>query len=256
VFNFKSLLPEGLVRLLEYRRRFAALRFPGHFYWFRKYRNALEVSKIEMVPAQYRQRLQCIVDVGANLGEWSIAMALFTPARKIIAYEPVPEVFNHLKEFAKPHSQIQCIQSAVGSYIGRTRINLEDIHQLSSLLAITDEGRTFHSIEHTQSKQIEVPITTLDHDLRDYDEISLLKIDVQGYEPEVLKGARDVLQRTLILMVEIFYTPYYNGAASFEELLQLITSVSPMKLWGITGPAVAKDGKPIWADAIFVRQGP
>ncbi|MDP3183522.1 MAG: transposase [Desulfobaccales bacterium] len=48
--------------------------------------------------------------------------------------------------------------------------------------------------------------------------------------------------------------PYYDGALPFGDLFNLITSLAPMKLWGISQPHCLPSGIPIWADAIFTRK--
>jgi Methyltransferase FkbM domain len=94
---------------------------------------------------------------------------------------------------------------------------------------------------------------TLDEDLRNRAEISLLKIDVQGYEPQVLKGAQAILKRTKILMIEVTYSSYYHGDMQFADLHRLVTSIAPFRLWGISAPHCAPSGKPMWADAVYVQ---
>lgn len=250
---FKNLMPVGLVRLLEYQNRFRALNLPPHFAFYRKYREAIEGSRIELMPAESLSSLKCVVDVGANLGKWSIGIALLTKAQQIIAYEPIPRVFRHLQENTKNYSQIRCVQSAVGSMSDQVKMTTYQMHQLSSVLPIRDEARAIHGIQRDKGKDILVPMTTLDEDLQAYDEISLLKVDVQGYEPEVFAGARSVLRRTRILMAEVTYSPYYRGDLQFENLNRLITSLSALKLWGISAPACSPSGKPLWADAVFMQ---
>jgi hypothetical protein len=103
------------------------------------------------------------------------------------------------------------------------------------------------------SEEITVPVTTLDTELEQVKEISLMKWDVQGYEAEVLDGAVDVLQRTKVLFTEITYVPYYQGDIQFSQLHPLITSRTPLRLWGISTPHCSKSGKPLWADAVYVN---
>jgi FkbM family methyltransferase len=197
--------------------------------------------------------LECVVDVGANVGIWSVAIARLTGAKQIIAYEPIPNVFERLQENTWQYPQIHCEQSAVGASSGQVTLNVERVHQLSSVLKMRDETRNMHGTSQDMTEQIVVPMTTLDDALSDCDEVSLLKLDVQGYEPEVFAGARTVLKRTRILMTEITYAPYYHGDLQLESYLDLIRSLSSLRLWGISAPGCSPLGRPMSADAIFVQ---
>ena len=139
-------------------------------------------------------------------------------------------------------------------FVGNIDLNVFKSHQLSSVLDLQDRAYDIHEIKGDSPKIVNVPITTLDDDLADYDDISILKVDVQGYESKFFKGGQQVLNKTRILIIEIFYQPYYDGALAFGDLFNLITSLAPMKLLGISEPHCAPSGIPIWADAIFTRE--
>ena len=251
--GFRYLMPAGLVRLWEFQQRFRALGLPDDWAHSQKYRKALDMAEIELIPAESIPTLKCVIDVGANLGDWSVGIALLTHAKEIIAYEPVPQLFEQLQNNIKSYSQIRCVNRAVGATVGYVEINVHQRHQLSSVLTIQDEARHVHGMEQDVAVPVRVPLTTLDEDLRDRTEISLLKIDVQGYEPQVLEGARAVLKRTEILMIEVTYSSYYQGDMQFADLHRLVTSIAPFRLWGISAPHCAPSGKPMWADAVYVR---
>ena len=251
--GLKYLMPAALVRLWEFQQRFRTMGLPENWARSQKYRKALDMSEIELIPAASIPTLKCVVDVGANLGEWSIGIALLTRAKEIIAYEPVPQLFEQLQNKVKPYPQIRCVNCSVGATVGQVEINVHQRHQLSSVLMIQDEARRVHGMEQDVAVPVCVPLTTLDEDLRDRTEISLLKIDVQGYEPQVLEGARAILKRTEVLMMEVTYSSYYQGDMQFADLHRLVTSIAPFRLWGISAPHCAPSGKPMWADAVYVR---
>jgi hypothetical protein len=94
----------------------------------------------------------------------------------------------------------------------------------------------------------------LDDELAGQPEISLLKLDVQGYERAVVEGARDVLARTKCLVTEVLYDrDYYDGASSCLDLAGLVESTSPLRLSCMSAPALTPDGCGVWADAIFLN---
>jgi FkbM family methyltransferase len=254
MLNLRYLMPAGIVRLWEYGDRLRALGLPPSWARRRAYRKALDVTQIELLPRDALAHLDCVVDVGANSGEWSIGIAMLTGARQIIAYEPVPAVFERLREGARTFPHIQCVPQAVGSASGTVEMQVHQLDQMSSILPLREEARAVHGMGEDVPMCVRVPMTTLDEDLVGYDQISLLKVDVQGYEREVFAGARAVLQRSATLMVEVTYASYYQGDSQFGEMHQLITSAAPLKLWGVSAPHCAASGKPMWADAVYVQE--
>jgi FkbM family methyltransferase len=248
----ENLLPLGVANLLDYRRRFSRLGLSSRLSLHRSYRRWLEISRIELLPRDLLALPECVVDVGAGIGEWSMAVARLTNAKNIYAFEPNPDVFARLQQYVQGCPQIRCSMVALGASTGQVTLNVESVPELSSVLLLRNDMRQVHG-SFGPSKQVLVPMTTLDQQLHEWDEITLLKIDVQGYESQVLAGARQVLRRTRTLMIEITYVPYYQGDCQFDSLFHLITSMSELELYGISAPHCSADGRPLWADAIFVR---
>src|SRR5205085_9106313 len=83
-------------------------------------------------------------------------------------------------------------------------------------------------------------------------QVGLLKIDVQGYEMEVLRGAARTLRQTDALLIEVNYTPHYGGAVSFDDLHAFLNTTG-FHLYGISAP-YGDENRPLWADAMYVRR--
>ncbi|MBI1299376.1 FkbM family methyltransferase [bacterium] len=250
--DFARLFPVGVAQLLERRRRLSALGLSPSLAFSQPYRRAVAEAHLHLLPQQLLPEIDCVVDVGANVGYWSEAVALLTRARRIVAFEPNPTVFASLAATAQRFPQIRAVNAAAGAQPGRLTLNVYAVHELSSPLAIRDEIRTVHGLNQDAPTQVDVPVVTLDDELADVEQISILKLDVQGYEPQVLAGAKSVLQRTKVLMTEITYASYYHGDTQFGAMHELITATSPLRLWGIGEPHCAPSGQPLWADAVFV----
>jgi hypothetical protein len=90
--------------------------------------------------------------------------------------------------------------------------------------------------------------------LRHLSSIDLLKIDVQGFEASVLRGAREVLQRTRFLLIECNVASHYEGDSLFPELHRILIQ-SRMTLYNLSEP-VRLGGRALWADALYVREHP
>lgn len=125
------------------------------------------------------------VDVGANVGVYSLLASGHIGA-KTIAYEPVPSTFNYLKE----NIEINNLQH------NATLMNIGIADTVGSLSFTSKLGAVNHvlSANETSESCIEVPVDTLDNTLIGINP-SLIKIDVEGYETMVIKGAFNTLKK-------------------------------------------------------------
>ena len=218
-----------------------------------QWRSAIDILRFSLLPPQVRANLRTLCDVGANRGDWTAAILKLAQPQLIVALEPIPQVFAELKARFVDQPNVRCVQAAVGSTRGEIAFNLESQTELSSIRPLSDGGRKIHGAEKSPER-ISVSLVTLDDELAGLDEISLLKLDVQGYENEVIRGAPKVLSRCQCLVTEVLYErDYYEGALSFLELARLIEETSPLRLSCVSEPALAPNGMGAWADAIFVK---
>ncbi len=128
---------------------------------------------------------QTFVDVGANVGTYSLmAASLVGPSGRVLAFEPVPATRARLESNVALNDapQLEIVPKALGSEPGTTVLYLAaGASGLSSRYNQADGGR------------VEVETTTLDQVLADAAPPSLVKIDVEGMELEVMRGARELL---------------------------------------------------------------
>jgi FkbM family methyltransferase len=129
-------------------------------------------------------RFKTIIDGGANRGQFSLAARRWQPDAQIIAFEPIVECAATYRLVFKGDPNITLMQSALGSFCGQATLNIFKKSDTSSMLKLGAEV-----------EQRIVPVTTLD-DVFGNEAIAapvLLKLDVQGVEFEVLKGAEKTL---------------------------------------------------------------
>lgn len=179
-------------------------RFRMHLDWQNATSNVLGTYEPEMIRAlqlHVKPGDTCI-DVGGNIGYVTLLMArLVGPNGHIVSFEPVPEIFQILEENVRLNCFKNTIleRSAVGE--GETTISL-----------ISPIGETFSTTASVvgyavsgESKSITVPSTSLDNYVsRTGLRPTVVKIDVEGAELPVLRGARKILRQIRpILLVEI-----------------------------------------------------
>jgi len=135
------------------------------------------------------------IDIGANIGGYTIRAA---KTARVYALEPHPRNFHLLKlniKLNQTRNNVRAFQIAAGSYLGKAKLAISNYHGRHSLL---------HKVEMQQkcNSAIEVDVMTLDFILANEDHIDVIKIDVEGAEPLVLKGAKETLKRTEVVIVE------------------------------------------------------
>ena len=135
-----------------------------------------------------------IVDVGANVGVCTQASALYCPDATIIAFEPSAPTFERLEKLAG--SRIICRKAAVGAASGTATLHIAENAFSSTLRAPSESCKNLYgnAVNPTGATE-EVPVVTLAQIITEYrlPQIDLLKVDVEGFEPQVLAGAGDFL---------------------------------------------------------------
>ena len=148
-----------------------------------------------------------VLDVGANVGSHSVNFA--ETAEQVHAFEPQPRTFNnlcanlciHVCPNVKPHNV------ALGSYNGETQIGDFDISE-----------EHFSMGAFVGSGTLKIPIRTIDSYF--FSPVNFIKIDTEGYEFEILRGATITLKReSPIVFVEIHINELIDPIIAFMEEL-------------------------------------
>lgn len=160
------------------------------------------------------EELSIIIDVGANIGQFSNAVKTWYPKSEIHSFEPDPEVYQILKNNLKSSDY--------------TLHNLALSDTKGSLKFYRSEGSLVSSIVKTSESQecIEVEAVTADSFLSDIHKIDLFKIDVEGAEINVLKGAHSTLKKSKYLLVEISFDRKVSEGSNLSVLSE-VYSVCP-----------------------------
>jgi FkbM family methyltransferase len=137
-----------------------------------------------------------VVDVGANIGQFSTAVLLFAPRASILAVEPDPDVHARLAAHLATAHHVRTACVAAGAATRTMPLQRAALPVMSTLRT---DGLRGHDVVGT----VDVQVVTLDELTHDVPAVDLLKIDVEGFELEVLRGARAVMRRTRFLLVEL-----------------------------------------------------
>jgi FkbM family methyltransferase len=131
-----------------------------------------------------------VVEVGANIGSHTLAIARLASEGRVHAFEPQPYVFSMLQKNVANNElkNISLWNAAVGSEAGRVSMPFISASSYSQV--------NFGAVSiHTQSsRRVGVPLLAIDY-IQQIQQIDFLKIDVEGFEPYVLDGAKSAIQK-------------------------------------------------------------
>lgn len=200
---------------------------------------------------------QAVLDVGANIGQFASWVRGSGFTGRIISFEPQPDEHAALVAAAESDpAWTVAPRCALGSSTGAAQIHRSGNSQSSSMLEMLD----LHSDNAPASAyvdSVEAPVRTLDDVLAElgFDaKDSLLKIDTQGFEAEVLKGATATLPLIAAASAELSLAQLYDGQAMASEIFALFGAAG-LELTSINDCFNTADGQILQIDGTFTRMG-
>ncbi len=167
-------------------------------------------------------KIQNIIDVGSNVGQFGLDMRRRGFNGLIVSYEPVEETFRMLAQTIKANRPWKIFQLGLGSIETKVEINISANDGLSSSILKMGTLHLENFPESATVRKEQISISTLDNELERLGlrpEEILLKLDVQGFETEVLKGASNSLAKIPICYIEVSLVPLYEGELSLLPIL-------------------------------------
>lgn len=196
-------------------------------YEIRRTANKLPADVFEWQRRLTRTSSPVIFDVGAYTGEVaSVYRTIFADAR-IFCFEPNPSSFAQLQAKMHADERVRMMQAAVTAHGEHVVLNSNSAPATSSVLRTDTRADKHwgHGLLDTR-EEIRVASVTLDQFCRDegLSHIDILKIDVQGSELSVLRGARSLLSRGGINLIylELILCPTYESQPRLAEYLELM----------------------------------
>jgi FkbM family methyltransferase len=173
-------------------QRFRVAGPPGCSYHAELPAHAAALRPLVAVAAAVLPRDGIAFDIGANVGTFACALAALAPAGRVLAVEPSPATAAALRETVALNGldeRVEVRQSAVGAAPGRARFHADAGHSAGSHLLHAG------TMAPDRLAPVEVEVTTVDTLAAGFDRLDLIKIDVEGFESEVLDGAVATLAR-------------------------------------------------------------
>ncbi len=165
-----------------------------------------------------------ILDVGANVGQFGEKVFDAGYAGRIVSYEPLSRPYGILADKCRAHPRWDVVKLSIGDEPGEMEVKISHNEIASSALEFTPELSSYQpEFEYTGSETVEVQ--TLDQaagDLIASAARPLLKVDVQGFEEQVLAGGPKTLERCVGLHIELSFIELYRGQMLFSDMLKML----------------------------------
>jgi FkbM family methyltransferase len=144
--------------------------------------------------AKFLKSDSVVIDAGANIGVFSIFAANLSPAGKIYSFEPVYDTFKMLKSNTYNYPQIDCLNLGLGNSVTEKQIFS---NKNRSGLSAFEDASCASSVAREGAKRQLSGITTIDEFIfgQDIPRVDFIKIDTEGYEENILRGATKTIQR-------------------------------------------------------------
>jgi FkbM family methyltransferase len=206
-----------------------------------------------------RYGVNCVLDVGANDGQYARCLRNWGYRGDIVSFEPVPEVFEALQKAMAGDRRWQGYPWALGDADEEAEINVAGGDaQASSFLAFKEDGAARWGRAHRVVRSMRVPVRRLDSVLGEVTSHVAtpriyLKLDTQGFDLRVIAGAGDRLGDVLALQTELAVHHFYEGMVSIGDALNQYRDLG-YALTGMHPVARELDGmQVIEFDCVMVR---
>ena len=228
----------------------AILKSPYYQRRLRRHRVAAGVEH-----AQVLSGLDCrtVVDIGANRGQFALVARQCQPHAGVISFEPVPAAAAKFRAVFAGDDRVTLHEAAIGPAPGNATIHISRRDDSSSLLPITvTQVALFPGTAEVGTATVRVAPLREFVSAEDIQPPAFLKLDVQGYELEALRGCEDLLDRFAYVYAECSFVELYGGQVLADEVIAWLRERG-FRLRGVHNTEYDRGGCAIQADFLFAR---
>jgi FkbM family methyltransferase len=199
-----------------------------------------------------------VLDIGADVGSYGKEIRHAGYSGRIVSIEPLSDSFSELERAAADDSRWSCRQLAVGNLDGVEEMHISDASASSSFMPMTAR----HLAGAPRSRYVateQVQISRLDSiwsEVIDDGDRVFMKLDVQGFELEALRGAEQSLGQVVGMQVELSLVPLFDGAPGYLDVIDHLAERG-LRLAGFEEVfSDPESGEMLQVDGLFVRDHP
>ncbi len=198
-----------------------------------------------------------VFDVGANEGQFGRGLRELGYTGRIVSFEPLLGPWNKLTEARRDDLKWEVApRAAIGSEDGETEMHVAGNSVSSSVLKMLDAHvKAAPASAYVGTEQL--PMRRLDAIGKAFvhpDSVLFIKIDTQGFESQVLKGAPQLLEKAVGVHLELSFVPLYEGQSKYDGLISQLEGMG-FEMWDILPNFVdPESSRLLQADATFFRR--
>jgi FkbM family methyltransferase len=201
------------------------------------------------------QSLDCstLIDIGANRGQFSLVARYSFPNAKIFSFEPLPKPAKVFQELFLKDNNVKFYGSAIGPEPGRSEMHVSCRDDSSSLLPISDlQNEVFPGTGEAEVIDVLVSPLSAFIDENDIASPAVLKLDVQGFELDALRGCESLLSKFEFIYCECSFMELYSGQKMATDVIAWLYDRN-FTLQGIYNTSYDKVGISVQSDFMFIQ---
>jgi len=198
--------------------------------------------------------IQTVLDVGANTGQFASLVREALPSAQIYSFEPLPECYARLVARMRGDKRFTAFPCALGDAAGEAQMHHNEFSPSSSLLEMKQLHKDVFP-ETAMSHPERIVVRRLDDvcSALELQQNVLVKVDVQGYESQVIAGGRATLSNAAVAIIETAVEQLYDGQPFFEDVFRQMQTLG-FVFGGVADQLLDREGRPLQADVIFLRR--
>jgi FkbM family methyltransferase len=206
-------------------------------------------------PWFYKLKIDTVLDIGGNIGQFSKTMRFILPEAQIYAFEPLPSCYKLMTKLMQGDTKYLGYNCGLGEKSETLNITENSHAPSSSFLPLAEKHK--EAFPYTaEQKQIQVPVRRLDELASELNlgKNILIKVDVQGFEDKVVDGGLDTFARAKILIMELSYQELYINQPLFNDIYQKLAKLG-FEFYGTMAQMPDPNNNSyLDADCIFIKK--
>lgn len=201
-------------------------------------------------------KINTLLDIGANIGQYAQKMRNLGYTNKIISFEPLNGAFEILKKSAKGDKNWIVNNYGLGDADSTGVINISGNSDSSSILEMLPTlSESAPGLEYIGKQEIVIKkLDTIFNSFVKSEDCVMLKIDTQGFEKNVIDGALQSLKRIKVIQLEMSIVPLYKNEMLFLDMIKYLENKG-FQLFSLeNGHFNRKSGQLLQVDGIFVNK--
>jgi len=190
--------------------------------WFQGLRNGVAANVELLILIKSIKKIKTLIDVGSNKGQFMLLLERYFPNIQMFSFEPIKEELDIQKKLFSLRKKIFFYNFGIGNKNCKKNFYITKRKDSSSFYKFNNQNFSNQDYEITEKRKVK--ILKLDKALnnKSLKKPILLKLDVQGYEMEVLKGSLKILKKINYILIEVSNSQIYKNQATEIQIIDFL----------------------------------